>query len=1700
MDYITDSDTENSLPVLPASSIDGEMLRDVVSYFSAETRARLRAETENTPFAGLFEELPSITHENGSHSEELRDSIDSLQILRQNNPVEPVLTESEPLQSEAPQPVASTHSAETSPAETAPAETEFRRPRSLRKRTFASRHPYIADQADWLGICTVDSINEMFDGDEEISKVVRALNQLYLQKKKRYPDEDRYRSKDFYTHLGHSKSLAVQGDPEAEITADSGETIENVDSQERNYDPEGHSSQMELSAEEDELIPYEDFDIPYTQEETEVRNSHTELSHEERSQIGAESIRQDTSFESSETESDGEPEEQYIKVGGRYRKVSTILRGVLPESAKRLGILDRKAPVKRRRKITREVTPRRGLAIRKMGSSNSNTAELEKELYARSGNNDELASDSSATNTALLSSSRPQFERPVFEGEQPSFTRDATTFSYVSDSPEPQYISSGSDSEVEILPVQRGTFQNSRDSSSFLHHPTNFYQHDDDNDEFTEQPMLEAAKFSNLEDQFLGGEVEEFDEIDHDLARSTGRPKQSSRKPTSNKPRHTMTRNSTGATETRNKAAVTRKSQSRLKTFSGRKVPSRRPLATRPAPRARPSPFAKGSSKSRKARVLDKLQSRLPAFRQTPGHKESVQHDPASAESTSEMNSESPKKHVVSNKTFQPPLNQPFRRDPLVSTSVFEVESSRKFIGPSSTSHDSVVQNFHPTRQSLLGSVTSATFNSLAGLDDISSVRGLSDGRVFFASEDSVTIPFRGKMFPLAMFSRTESKNQVTSLLTMVKTLLEAPKVLLKADVRLETNMALCLLIKWFLICREKPTTDMIMSLKNILANFSKLQTKEVRASQITIHAQLLYMLWVFCHIESSYKSGESAELSKVLTGYTADFFMIFFTTFTAQEFASAFADESFTGNLSEAVMLIYTIHEEKANKWWPAMVQAIDEMVPFGNGITELFDLVYLLGAIIPKRHFSWAPFLAILQKLKSAVNSSGHRHFIETCELAHQRLEWPLEEKILIHLYGVFGARKFSNFADEVCVPSSIGVVYSRADIPRGSTFENFLGLLYVYISELSSAKQVKRLISKLLASSHYRYVRGRKSQIMFANRLNLIVLLSQLSSVDFGNQLTNLITQISHSADSFVYGRSLDALQVICDGSSKKNVPIPINSIEMLFKSLTQDNVRKAVAPGLFQKLINLMGRIFRGDSSEHEAGVFGLLKILKNQDLFNVPKASVIELLGTVFLAIMEVEVYITNLNEWQSALVADFQKSLMKFLSSQMDRLPVSAPNEDQSIESIVELTIQIWMLCGKISGTQHWNNMVYQKYSYLGNPISRNRFVMFFCLEYIQYSDIDGFVLQEIEKVFLTGLVSPTLSKYSVELYHSLRNNNKSVFWDKGSSFQEISSVFALQTFRLRIVGKAFEQVVTSPSLHDNEKSATCSSFVKRLLDVYTDNRFEQGVTEMCKKMTEILLKTSKRFVSGIDEFWELSSKLGFPNKSIQNRWSEADEQGKVHLLNIEFISALVYGKDYMAAMNNWTNETNNVLIFTLFEVYYKALSVSDVYWAHISLILEYILSQLNAFRIDTSHAHFKKFLEITTYLAGISDVEENKKYILHEIKALTACTSILESAFHIFNGYKDKQDIRGIISTFVRLLYYPKIQQSTESVFSKITIDQLQSGVHNSYHPKHEHTNEEYHSASLFLKDDAEELFDIAYAEVKQEFERKGIDYFDFD
>lgn len=76
--------------------------------------------------------------------------------------------------------------------------------RSLRKRNFSSTHPYLADQAHWLGLMDVDTLNEIYSETQDVESIVKLLNSMYMKKRKRYPREERYKPKSFYSFLGRN--------------------------------------------------------------------------------------------------------------------------------------------------------------------------------------------------------------------------------------------------------------------------------------------------------------------------------------------------------------------------------------------------------------------------------------------------------------------------------------------------------------------------------------------------------------------------------------------------------------------------------------------------------------------------------------------------------------------------------------------------------------------------------------------------------------------------------------------------------------------------------------------------------------------------------------------------------------------------------------------------------------------------------------------------------------------------------------------------------------------------------------------------------------------------------------------------------------------------------------------------------------------------------------------------------------------------------------------------------------------------------------------------------------------------------------------------------------------------------------------------------------------------------------------------------
>lgn len=76
--------------------------------------------------------------------------------------------------------------------------------RSLRKRNFSSTHPYVADQAQWLGLTTVDALNELYSETNDTESILKLLSSMYMKKKTKYPREEKFKPKSFYAFLGRN--------------------------------------------------------------------------------------------------------------------------------------------------------------------------------------------------------------------------------------------------------------------------------------------------------------------------------------------------------------------------------------------------------------------------------------------------------------------------------------------------------------------------------------------------------------------------------------------------------------------------------------------------------------------------------------------------------------------------------------------------------------------------------------------------------------------------------------------------------------------------------------------------------------------------------------------------------------------------------------------------------------------------------------------------------------------------------------------------------------------------------------------------------------------------------------------------------------------------------------------------------------------------------------------------------------------------------------------------------------------------------------------------------------------------------------------------------------------------------------------------------------------------------------------------------
>lgn len=1594
MDYISDSDGDNSLPVLSPQWVDKVLLRDIFSILSSASKSRIRDEARGTPMETLYDEIESLN--DSSQMMQLADTstlnaFETSERLLYEIPtnenerisasglktLNPVQITSLPLRqaTRASEANEVTHHVANNMADFTNQRVSGR---SLRKRTFASRHPYIADQADWLGICTVDSINEMFNDDEDISKVVKALNHLYLKRKRRYPGEDRYKAKNFYAHLGKSKLLAVTGDRDISnldvITQTVSQSIGEADEEDYQTDDQ----EEEEEDDDDQLIPYEGLIQASTMKDVLPSETHEFSS-------------------SSETES-SEEEEQLIRIGGKYRKLSRILRGVLPESARRLSMFQEKKQVKKKKNIVKPLQPQKGLAIKKVGSSYAQSEELRRELNSFIDTN-QLEEDYKPNHQNIFLHSIPDFAHEQVKGYSVS------------------ELSSNSDSDSDSV---EEVFSDS-----------------------IRGDLTPAFSLSNVDPHlgYIDADSDSAYEADHiNYMFASGSKAASNKKPTKVSRVPARHRSFQERKTTSKAARVELKDLTNLSNRNRKRSSSRSSTLGTLKRRKLSSPVAQRTTQSTNASSKDAREGK------------NVKSGKAKDQKRIQ------KQHIL----HQRPIDKSFQRDPIKSTTVFEVESSTNFIHNRGTYGVSNLEAYIPSKELLFGDSSEFDQTDILPYSEFSRVNTIGDGHIFFNGEDGVVFTLVGKRYSLGLYRFEASLNLTEKYFIQLRKIVLDLNMMLSTDIRAEIHKSLKSMVKWILIARKSPLETLWKQLHSLLNDFTKLQTRLMRQHQSMVHCRLLFIFYIYMRMEVAGLPTSEAQLVKAFDAHCSDYWSVFFQSFSATEISHEISTESKSNMLSDSLKLMCSMFKTNQLFWWQPINEALHDSVLVIVDKVSLMDVIYILASIVPKSKYNWGCFLAVLGDLKKDKYSLAFHHFIDICVLATQRLSWPLNERVITQLYSTFAQRKFGNFADETFVPRALGTIHTRLDIPDSSVFERFMSVLYNYVSDLSSKKDLKRLVSKLVASSQYQYQNGRKYQIQFVNRINLISLLSQVSDVDLSSPFTNLVELISTSKDMFIYGRAIDALLLLCEVENSRGDSLPLKAIEILLKSFCQYFGSLFGMPDLLKRTIHFISDSMQCNKSTN------LFKLMSNINMTSFPDGDIMsDLLSMILFSCFEVEARAADLTPLDIENVSNFQKSLLNLLGTQMGRMTILQARQQERVEESIEIAIQIWMLTASITGTQHWNIVMLQKYPYIGNSDLREYFVLFMCEEYMKSGPLDASIIGEIDAIMLKCLASFSISKYALTLYSRLSRTPRSIFCFKKPPSLDLSTLIQLQTFRSLLLLCVIQNLCALSSYPQEIKISFLRGVVVILQNEYSKNFTLSVYVDFCKHLVDLIQRIAKSILNDMDEFWDFAVKLGFANKKMQLAWSESNELDRLQMLNNEFLNALQYNKAIKSALEKWISLSHLGTVYSLVQIYISAVPINESHWAHLSHLLNYVFFKLQSFQLKVQECAFKTFLELLVDVAAMSSRWNNDSYIIYQLDAISTCSLIYQHAYYIYDGYRDKSEYLRIADQFISEIdKHASKEFDPKNPFTNVTFGMLRNASHSSYLPPFQHTTDDYSKA----------------------------------
>ncbi|EGW34571.1 uncharacterized protein SPAPADRAFT_65695 [Spathaspora passalidarum NRRL Y-27907] len=1301
--------------------------------------------------------------------------------------------------------------------------------RGLRKRNFASTHPYLSDQAHYLGLCDISYLNELYDeNNQDLDVIVKYLNYNYMKMKERYRGDEKYRHKNFYTILGRGLNSLRTEENQGETYHDT-----QVESQ---SETQWHKEQDSISGFMNDLFSDSDQDNYSQSEDSDLEPIPT---HKHHSLV----------IEDDEEQSDSElsDSDALVRVGGRIRKEKSILRGALPESAKRLSIY--KAPAyKRKTKSTpKQMDYRKGMAIRKSAPKHrsipeftgfvddSITYDTSNELYHELYNQPE---------------DEPILER--LESDPPSMY-DAVVLSE----------SSSSDNE-------------SGDESDIFE-----YGHPDID------THTDAIDLTNITDDEFG-EVQERDSINMMLATGERRHGPNTKK------KHRSTQ-STLPTAYRPPTYGSSANTSSAHTSSAYGSSSTVRNATNNTSRKRLNSSHSSSTSTKTRKQNPQSYGRLQVKSISPATNQRKKHKSQKKNGIIDTYLSKNPKDLFANDYL-------FSRQPILSTTTIEAESETRFVKEPIHSGERNHNN---------NSLSKPLLNSI----DLAKIIELAQGKSYTLAKDTVNITFLNETYTLSLVDIQRSTSTNERLLTQLAKTTKSFNVPLEL---FSQAVSECIkgLIEWALVLQRSFSTRE-WKLLDICYN-SLVKSVVIPISFKLQHMPYFMLLYYTVSNIALFQGGSPVDLNDFIKRYAQSYWKLYFDRFSIYETFDE--DESFTVHC----MLV------NRNLWWESIVSTLQNYDSPNS--STLLEPLFQLCSNTNNKGYSWVPVSILFDKHDNSTNIDFCYRYIETIYMLNQRKDWPIDEKVILQIYRSIAARKFANFTDEIEVPDLLGRVRTRYDIPDSSFFERFMQFLYWYVSGISHAQTVKKLITKLFISSKFQYVNDKTHRVMFINRLNFVVLLSQLSnSVDLGNQICGLFEAIEQPKDVELFKLGMSSLIVLCQVAVSTHSKLPIDAMVIFIKFCVHNFFTVSGTFRLWNRFIHLFkDKIVKNLNANQMIQVLGLSKGL-HIDMPDLIWQDLLEM----FAHICPVSTPVSQTCKVIQGLV----DLLERVLHRQMGRIPLPSLQEETRVCTLIESCIANWIKFSALLPGTNWEKLVLQTFPYTGNHASREKFSIYFYFNVLQYHNLKG--CQElVGRCVIRELMLYNPSKYLSSILKVLEREK----WGLFALSNEIDVRYLIQHSRHIIVNNIIDNLSKS-RMKSSEKLRYVNE-IQKVVNSELDKYYScNWYKEFCVRVVKCIQIQCQDFIDDATgkSLSSLSSKLGISQLELsQFKIHKMPILDKLRMFHIDFVNAVHFGRDVLEILDKFVMGGVDVL-YHLMSVYLEAISARQYdKWKLVYELLKY--------------------------------------------------------------------------------------------------------------------------------------------------------------